>query len=986
MKKLILFLLPLFVLAQNPTNFPYGIKNTVAPTNSTPTYFVTQETDGIHKKTPAALIAKTEELLKKQFLSTGLIKNGLISINADPAKYNITAGIGVISNFDDPENPVSTIVNFPAVTAKTPTYLTTGNITYIAINASGAVVEQATEFTSTQRRDLILLGAVIHSNLTNINVVNNISAPTNADTNQLHDFMEAIGALNLTGNKYTANGANLSLDKSAGSIFKFGVNFATDWKKPHELSQSAGTALTFRYRTQTGAEGSDVTILNPSLYDLSGTLTTVPVNKFTIQTVTIFQTGLTRIQYGQNYYNSLEEAQAAIFTRNYVPESNIAQNGITRAYIIIRNTTTSLSNATDAKIIEAQKFGGVASGGVALTLANIVSALGYTPENVANKAINFTTVNNTLYPTVQATKDFVSVYSGQTWGVLGDSFAQIDLFQPALLLKLGITSISDGIGGSCITGGTNFAEGDAIDRTPFVDRIVAMLANSITGIIIEGGSNDFHYNIPLGSYGSTNVNNFYGALDFICAAIANRPTKIKAFFITPTFRGDTQHGGSSTGLANWENMKPYITAIKTVCSRYSIQVVDEFGAGINYYNTDVYTTDGVHPNNAAGTELYTTFLTSNINSNAGTLNVTPLDITASYELDPTFKRTIYWDKNGSDLQNDAAIVLTNTVDTDLRFKVSSPASGLYASIGTGKTDVNLSLQELYGKVLIGTNTSVSDDKFQVSGTGYINSGASATGLRVAGNAGGGWSGRIVAGGSSSVFLMGEYAGNAWLGAHNSTLSAWNDLYINPDGGSNLYLGKYSGSPILTIDNSTGISTFTGTPTAPTATAGTNTTQIATTAFVQAATANNVALTGNQTITGQKNFNDSALNSTAIQSVKTQTNGTLIDITTGVSTAAGTLVGITSGTGTSSKLLNLNAHSASTGMPLTIQNSGTNKFTVDKTGVMMLGTFTVATLPTPTTTAYATVTDATTPTYLGTLTGGGTVVCPVFYNGTAWVSH
>lgn len=51
------------------------------------------------------------------------------------------------------------------------------------------------------------------------------------------------------------------------------------------------------------------------------------------------------------------------------------------------------------------------------------------------------------------------------------------------------------------------------------------------------------------------------------------------------------------------------------------------------------------------------------------------------------------------------------------------------------------------------------------------------------------------------------------------------------------------------------------------------------------------------------------------------------------------------------------------------------------------TFTVATLPTPASgVAYATVTDATAPTYLGALTGGGSVVCPVFYNGTAWVSR
>lgn len=50
-------------------------------------------------------------------------------------------------------------------------------------------------------------------------------------------------------------------------------------------------------------------------------------------------------------------------------------------------------------------------------------------------------------------------------------------------------------------------------------------------------------------------------------------------------------------------------------------------------------------------------------------------------------------------------------------------------------------------------------------------------------------------------------------------------------------------------------------------------------------------------------------------------------------------------------------------------------------------FTVATLPVPASgVAYATVSDATAPTYLGALTGGGAVVCPVFYNGTSWVSH
>ena len=48
-------------------------------------------------------------------------------------------------------------------------------------------------------------------------------------------------------------------------------------------------------------------------------------------------------------------------------------------------------------------------------------------------------------------------------------------------------------------------------------------------------------------------------------------------------------------------------------------------------------------------------------------------------------------------------------------------------------------------------------------------------------------------------------------------------------------------------------------------------------------------------------------------------------------------------------------------------------------------YTVATLPVGVRGNRTYVIDATSPTFLGALTGGGTVVCPVFYNGTAWVA-
>lgn len=80
----------------------------------------------------------------------------------------------------------------------------------------------------------------------------------------------------------------------------------------------------------------------------------------------------------------------------------------------------------------------------------------------------------------------------------------------------------------------------------------------------------------------------------------------------------------------------------------------------------------------------------------------------------------------------------------------------------------------------------------------------------------------------------------------------------------------------------------------------------------------------------------------------------------------------------------------------IAGGGTDWAVVSSTGLVVTGAisatttiktqgYTVATLPAGSTGMRAYVTDATTPTWNAALTGGGAVVCPVFYNGTAWVS-
>jgi hypothetical protein len=111
--------------------------------------------------------------------------------------------------------------------------------------------------------------------------------------------------------------------------------------------------------------------------------------------------------------------------------------------------------------------------------------------------------------------------------------------------------------------------------------------------------------------------------------------------------------------------------------------------------------------------------------------------------------------------------------------------------------------------------------------------------------------------------------------------------------------------------------------------------------------------------------------------------------TGTTSTGGSLT-LAGGTGTTAGGAVILATSATTGAPVaavTVNNNAVTTFAKPP----VLPAYTVATLPATAANgmvqgAHAIVTDATAPTYLGALTGGGAVVCPVFYDGTAWVSH
>jgi hypothetical protein len=121
----------------------------------------------------------------------------------------------------------------------------------------------------------------------------------------------------------------------------------------------------------------------------------------------------------------------------------------------------------------------------------------------------------------------------------------------------------------------------------------------------------------------------------------------------------------------------------------------------------------------------------------------------------------------------------------------------------------------------------------------------------------------------------------------------------------------------------------------------------------------------------------------------------------VTTASyGTYLGYQAGPSTGTQrdyqtVIGANALGVDKANTVTLGRLGTSTYDTVFTGPAVLGAkdidgigFTVATLPAASAAlkgARAFVTDATAPTYLGALTGGGAVCCPVFCNGSAWVS-
>ncbi len=208
-----------------------------------------------------------------------------------------------------------------------------------------------------------------------------------------------------------------------------------------------------------------------------------------------------------------------------------------------------------------------------------------TPEDIRERLDN---KNVTLVPPLDP---------GVTMCVIGDSFTDIRSYIPQLKEAMSLDAIyCYGISGSCIGGSS---------PTAFWQRY-SLMRESCDMVLIQGGTNDYGYSIPLGEADDTNADTFYGALKILLSGIKEKYPTQPIVITTPSQRnwnGDSPNYTKDEVGVNAEahTLIEYVEAIRRVAAEYDIIVADLYAdCGITKENATQYTTDGLHPNEVGG--------------------------------------------------------------------------------------------------------------------------------------------------------------------------------------------------------------------------------------------------------------------------------------------------------------------------------------------------------------------------------------------------
>jgi hypothetical protein len=398
--------------------------------------------------------------------STGVFQFGGLSIdNPSGTTFSVGEVEGwIIDNVTAPANPTIQLIIYSGSTGNTSLYYSTATETYVLLTSASTITQQTSFPTPQQRRQNIYLGKFGHGNKQFL--INTFNEPDSvlSPLSQLRDMFTSIKLIN-DGVIPSDNGANLTFNTSAGTLYGLGIGYITNKLNPNSLTINSQSPTTFQYRTRTGGTASNTTVIDPSNKDVNGVITPITGVKATNQRIYLLQNGQIRIQYGQQEYNQLAAAVAALQNETFVTFPNFRDNGILIGILSVLSSCTELNDTSKAQFFSVSKFG------------ELIGAAGGTSTTTLQQAYN-----NSSNPeiTINSTLDGLSIKNGT---ISGDS----------------VTNLIEGVNSSNVV--TSFIRADgAFSGTSIFGNTLNIGGNtSLQGLTATTISASTYSNLPVSS-------------------------------------------------------------------------------------------------------------------------------------------------------------------------------------------------------------------------------------------------------------------------------------------------------------------------------------------------------------------------------------------------------------------------------------------------------------------------------------------------------
>lgn len=309
---------------------------------------------------------------------TGIFTGGNLIINS-VTQVDVAGGTGEIVNFyDDYNAPTRTSVTWIGATITIPN-LGVDHSTFIYIDNAGVIQTQSIFPNSLDARSKIFLGGTFNNN--NISeIIDLLEFPSviGSTTAGYADFLNFIGLVRSKSlvKQTSDTGANgdLALSVSATTIFFPNINWQNSKSNPNKISFPAVDPAVWTYALQTGEFISENnTVIDPTVYDNAGTLTTVPATaggkRTTIQYLYRVVNGAFVVLFGQKVYDDLVTAKVALDDdiAGLIVPPVLESFGSPFAAILVAQNSIDLadSNTSDIRQLGEGTGGGGGGGGVA---------------------------------------------------------------------------------------------------------------------------------------------------------------------------------------------------------------------------------------------------------------------------------------------------------------------------------------------------------------------------------------------------------------------------------------------------------------------------------------------------------------------------------------------------------------------------------------------------------------------------------------------